>query len=535
MTLADNQPNQAKAPDLSLILARLEKGILAGDDLTECRQILNRDSLWKQTPAEIQLKRAQLAQMAGEVALALTILAAVNATEPNFSDAWTERLNLLGILDEKEKLAQVLAQARSRLSDDACRNWLRINEGQSPPLAESDVDTAASPFVDLRRRQQQIAHYLNLFSGREDCFARQWVDRKEGRQGYVPVRRPMAPQDVEDHLRGRRTYGFYLLTSAGMVKTAVLDADLNAEFRREKLAADERDRLRRERRYLITRVREIATEIGMVPLSEFSGGKGFHFWFFFEPAVPAATAKNALDGIRHVLAKDLTVFNLEVFPKQERLGGKGLGNLVKLPLGIHRLSGKSSFFIDCHDRSTEAQLDHLLGIRPAPAEKLTVIGRPSAEVLVHPRMREWAEQYPELHELERCCPPLGQIIAGCGNEKSISLREEKVLLQTVGFLPRANLLLHHLLGNLSDYNPHLVNYRLSRLRGTPLGCRRIHALLSFSGEFCRFEGDDQYRHPLQHLKQWCRDPAAKAEKVENLTAALESLKTAMTDVQRFLK
>jgi hypothetical protein len=40
---------------------------------------------------------------------------------------------------------------------------------------------------------------------------------------------------------------------------------------------------------------------------------------------------------------------------------------------------------------------------------------------------------------------------------------------------------------------------------------------------------------LQHLKQWCRDPAAKAEKVENLTAALESLKTAMTDVQRFLK
>jgi hypothetical protein len=134
MTLADNQPNQAKAPDLSLILARLEKGILAGDDLTECRQILNRDSLWKHAPAEIQLKRAQLAQMAGEVALALTILAAVNATEPNFSDAWTERLNLLGILDEKEKLAQVLAQARSRLSDDACRNWLRINEGQSPPL-----------------------------------------------------------------------------------------------------------------------------------------------------------------------------------------------------------------------------------------------------------------------------------------------------------------------------------------------------------------------------------------------------------------
>jgi hypothetical protein len=35
---------------------------------------------------------------------------------------------------------------------------------------------------------------------------------------------------------------------------------------------------------------------------------------------------------------------------------------------------------------------------------------------------------------------------------------------------------------LPDYNPHLVDFRLSRLRGTPLGCRRIHSLLSFTGE-----------------------------------------------------
>jgi hypothetical protein len=535
MVLTDNQPGKHQAPDLSLILARLEKDILTSEDLTECRQILSRESVWQQATAEIQLKRARLAQMAGDAAIALSTLTAVNAMEPDHIDAWIEHLNLLAILDQKEKLAQVLAQARGRIGEDVCRDWLKTYGGQTPPVPESDVDAAATPFVDLRRRQHQIEHYLSLFSGREDCFARQWVDRNEGRQGYVPVRRPMEPQDVEDHLRGRRTYGFYLLTSAGTVKTAVLDADLNIEFRREKPTADDRDRLRRERRYLIARVKEMAAEIGLVPLSEFSGGKGFHFWFFFEPAIPAAAAKKALDSICRILSKDLTVFNLEVFPKQERLGGKGLGNLVKLPLGIHRLTGKSSFFLECQDRSADAQLNHLLGIRPAAAEKLTDIGQHSAEVVVHPRMRQWAEQYPELYDLERCCPPLGQIIASCGSDKSIALREEKVLLQTIGFLPRANLLLHHLLGNLTDYNPHLVDYKLSRLRGTPLGCRRIHSLLTFTGEFCRFEGDVQYGHPLLHLTQWSSDPPSKAEKVENLDAAMKSLKIAMADVQRFLK
>ncbi|WP_291319363.1 hypothetical protein [Desulfonatronospira sp.] len=72
----------------------------------------------------------------------------------------------------------------------------------------------------------------------------------------------------------------------------------------------------------------------------------YHFWFFFEEHVPASLARNLISPLAAALDRDCRFFNLEVFPKQDQLQGKGLGNLVKLPLGIHRASGKPSYFPD---------------------------------------------------------------------------------------------------------------------------------------------------------------------------------------------
>jgi hypothetical protein len=88
---------------------------------------------------------------------------------------------------------------------------------------------------------------------------------------------------------------------------------------------------------------------------------------------------------------------------------------------------------------------------------------------------------------------------------------------------------------LPDYNPHLVDFKLSRLRGMPIGCRRIHSLLKYTGDFCRFDRAADYPHPLLHLEAWGNDAGPKAEKVENLAAAIQNLQLAMAQVQRFLK
>jgi hypothetical protein len=275
----------------------------------------------------------------------------------------------------------------------------------------------------------------------------------------------------------------------------------------------------------------------MPPLIEFSGGKGFHFWFFFELPVEARRAKRALERIVVEVRGDVSSFAFEVFPKQEALSGKGLGNLVKLPLGIHRLTGKRSRLLDCAERGLEAQLSFLKNVSFIGSSVFRQAEEKAAEakVVAHPRMREWAEAHPELVELEHKCPPLGQVIAACREGKALALREEKVLFQTVGFLPRAKVLLHELLGKVPEYNPHLVDYKLSRLRGKPLGCKRIHRLLNFDGEYCLFDGVVDYRHPLVHLGEWRDESQGRSEKAENLEAALENLKMAISQVQRFMR
>jgi len=533
-------PQGATAPDLTLVMGRLEAAVLHGQVPEAVRTTLGRRALWQGLANEGKLRWARLAQAAGELETALAVLEALNADAPEISEAWQDRLELLTLLDRREDLARAAAAGRSILGEAAYRRWMARAARQKRPTDHAEEEEAISgPFARLRGREAAIRHYMDLFAGREDCFARQWANREEMRQGYAPVRRPLAYEDVEEHLSGRKTYGIYLMHADGTVGCAVIDADLKPDFRHRKLAAEDRRKVQREAGYLVRRVRELSREAGFDPLLENSGGKGLHLWYFFQNPVPAEAARRVLCSLVASLAADLSVFSLEVFPKQDRLTGKGFGNLVKLPLGIHRLTGKRSFFPECADRSVEAQLRFLSNIKAVdPAVLDRQEAADPARLVVHPRFAQWAETFPELFRLHQCCPPLGHLMTACRDRSgSLGLREEKILYQTIGFLPRARRLLRHLLETGPEYNPHEVDYRLSRLRGTPLGCRRIHQLLGYQGEFCRFEEEADYAHPLLHLPEYDRslDGRGRPEKVENLASALEALQVSIDQVRRFMR
>ncbi|MDD5205539.1 MAG: CRISPR-associated primase-polymerase type A1 [Desulfobacterales bacterium] len=526
---------QGGTPNFDLVFSKIEREILEGRKPDLCRQVLQREDIWKKVEPLSQLKWARLAEMAGEVETALKVLAHINNEMPHLKEAWEDRLSLLSCLARDTDLKAALGVAREVFGEESCRQWAgKYEEGH--PVPDEIAEAAAVPFERLKRRQEMLLHYLGLFSGREDCFARQWADKAEGKQGYVPVRRGMEIMDVEEHLSGRKTYGIYLVRFDGSVSLAVLDVDLRQEYRGGRLKAEEKALVRREWAYLCLRVGDLTRKIGIKPIQEFSGGKGFHFWFIFDAPISPEESRRALGEIRDTLAPDLKAFSLEVFPKQDKLSGKGLGNLVKLPLGIHRLTGKRSYFLGCSDRSTEAQIQFLMQIKSSSVEALLehVEKAKCQKVLPHPRLQKWSDGFPELSTLETRCPPIGQIIASCRQGKAISNSEEKVLFQTVGFLRRAKTLMHHLAAFMPEYNPHLVDFKLSRLRGTPLGCKRIHSVLGFTADLCAFDKKGEYEHPLLHLGAGEQGADNKAERVENLGSALDSLKGAIEQVRRFL-
>lgn len=535
-TVRRHEKKQA-LPDFTLLMSRLERQIVHDPDPSKAVRMLKDERIWKTLSVAQQLKWASLAQAAGELDEVFRVLSHIHKKSPDTAEAWQRHLELLAALDKREAVAKVLALSRQFVDEKIFQKWQQFFSFSEEKTSEADVRAAAAPFEHLRHRQQAVERYMKLFSGREDCFARQWVDKAGEKQGYVPVRRALEIQDIEDHFKGHKTYGIYLLKSNGFVRTALLDVDLRKPFRGLNLKSDQKNQIKREFHYTVERLEELSGRIGLQPLIEFSGGKGYHFWYFFQTALEPKKVRSVLEGIKQRIAGDLSVFSIEVFPKQDHLSGKGFGNLVKLPMGIHRLSGKRSYFVRCHHRTIQAQLDFLSGVRPADSENLKISGpeHENAAVYIHPRLESWAETYPELFALERRCPPLAQIIAACRQKCDLSMREEKILFQTVGFLPRAKTLLHHLCSSVAEYNPHMVDYRLSRVRGTPLGCRRIHSLLSYTGDYCSMEGPFDYLHPLLHLEQWRDDFKKKPEKAGNLSDALENLKAAILQAQRFLK
>lgn len=526
-------------PSSSGIVDRLERMLARDPDALLPQAVLRKESLWKGLPPESALRWATLAQVAGLPDLSRQVLEWTNEIHPAFLPAWGARLDLLRSLGLDAEAADLARRRPSagQSGEDEVSSVMEIDSaGRS--WGEAPEDAIAAPFKLMRREEEQLARYLRLFQGREDCFARQWVDRKTAGQGYMPVRRPLEPADVQDHIRGTRTYGIYLLRKDSRICLAVVDADLVMKLRTGTPTSQERETLRREKGYLLERLPEIARGMGFESLAEFSGGKGFHFWFFFEEPVGAAPARRMLGQVVRRIEPDLSCFSLEVFPKQDQLAGKGLGNLVKLPLGVHRVTGKQSFFVHAPDRTVDGQMRLLDRVRLIPADRLTSIDAPALKghVVAHPSSRALAEAFPELEILGDRCAAIGQILAGCRRSRELSVREEKILLGTLGFLPRGRALLHHVLQSLPDYNPHLIDYKLSRLRGTPLGCKRIHSLLGLVRDLCEMPPGAAYAHPLLHWPEWSDTVGApRSERCTNLGDALENLKIAIGTVQRFLQ
>lgn len=173
-----------------------------------------------------------------------------------------------------------------------------------------------------------LTDFMRLFVGRETDFARQSEDGS-----WRPMRRPLTWEDYAAHIDQHFTYGVYLgRESDSRVRLLCFDFDSG-----ESAWAD------------ATRVIEAMR--GIVPeqatLYEFSGRKGYHVWVFFEEWQDCNTVRRF--GLQVMNNAGVTC---EVYPKGPVPDG-GYGTLVKLPLALHRVSGKSSAIIGPKDSYAE--------------------------------------------------------------------------------------------------------------------------------------------------------------------------------------
>lgn len=207
---------------------------------------------------------------------------------------------------------------------------------------------------------------------------------------YGPVGFKMT--HLQQHLSGERTYGHYMLGQDGTCKLFAFDLDLEKtgtwiDFRQGEAfqvyegspRAEWRDRSHPSRAWYKYQMKMITTKLAKVITRDlqlpcavaYTGGKGMHV-YGFTGLLPAAevreVARIALDAtgefipsrgdnfFKHV-SDDPTSgyqnFSIEMFPKQDTLDGKDLGNLMRLPLGRNRKTTDPTFFVNMGGRMTE--------------------------------------------------------------------------------------------------------------------------------------------------------------------------------------
>jgi|GEM_PF-1725373 len=192
---------------------------------------------------------------------------------------------------------------------------------------------------------------------------------------------PLNDARLAQHLRGEITLGAYQLRHNDTAGWLCMDVDAKRDDDQT------RSHAKKVARLLYAKLRQL----GLPTYIELTGSKGYHIWLFCPEGCPAVDLKRLGEWVVCSIYEECGEFagvEVEVFPKQASLSSPDdYGNLVKVPLGIHKRTGQRCVFVDEGLQPIQDQVSYLTAIQ-------TVTGQQLQEVL-----EEWVPEPDPVQEL----------------------------------------------------------------------------------------------------------------------------------------
>jgi len=346
---------------------------------------------------------------------------------------------------------------------------------------------------------------------------------------------------VRNHLLGSITIGVYPIRLDNTVTFMAIDIDINKRaIARARGSVQEaraiKDKVSSEARRLQGALRDLE----MPALLEDSGYKGRHLWVFLQEPIEAGIVRQF--GSLFIAAFPLESMDLhaEFFPKQSTAGA-GIGNLIKLPLGIHRRTGRRARLLLADGSPDPDPFGTLREIRRLPRETLfrvivSLKSRPTMPVPAPFAPEEpetqppmplplppapapaWTvadfEINPEISQLLRNCAVIAALKEKVLKHRRLAHDEQVVLTHSLGHSSAGVLAVNYLFDSCVDVP---ATARLQTpLSGNPISCPRIRKRIPHvTGQVdcnCSFESAaDQYPTPRLHLATLPRDLPAQSK------------------------
>jgi TOTE conflict system, Archaeo-Eukaryotic Primase domain len=192
--------------------------------------------------------------------------------------------------------------------------------------------------------------WVRLFANRARPYAQQQPDGS-----YRWVYEDCTPHLAAAHLAGEVTLAFSSTDARGYARWACLDVDVPASLPQVLL------------------LRAALAELGLPGLVEASR-RGGHLWLLLDEAIPAVALRFAVAGaLSEAAAMGVEIPTYELYPDTSVVGA--LGHAVRLPLGVHRKTGRRYPLFDdeglpCTFTATENAAAFVLGVTRARAAPL---------------------------------------------------------------------------------------------------------------------------------------------------------------------
>ena len=208
-----------------------------------------------------------------------------------------------------------------------------------------------------------VENILRLFVGREDVFAKETLDVHGRRKKEIDYR-PLTERIVAEHLNGKSTIDTYIQRPNATVRFMVIDIDISKRIiLTVNRSSDGFQHYLQKALDYAAEVKKVLAHWGIRACIEYSGNRGYHVWVLFTEWIQTRYANLLWDALEASLKKDEDI-TIEFFPNKTRvLDGKKMGQVIKLPFGIHIKSGERSYFLD-EEGSPVTDIDAMMDSMP---------------------------------------------------------------------------------------------------------------------------------------------------------------------------
>ncbi|MFQ6114246.1 MAG: CRISPR-associated primase-polymerase type A1, partial [bacterium] len=319
---------------------------------------------------------------------------------------------------------------------------------------------------------QDLNHFLKLFAGREGVYSRQWLNN-QGKTGYTPIHHPLDASKLKEHFNGRETLGYYLMRADNTVLQTVIDLDITRQARADIARSGDLSEWRRLLQVDADKICQILRELEIPYLIEDSGFKGLHIWIFWAAPILARDVNQFARALLGKAGPPPPGLHREVFPRETRVAPEALGSMVKLPLGIHKLTGRRCLFLDSTGEPFADQFAALRTFQPVTPDQFMA----ALDKLKAPEL-------PVIEEENLDFTPIEKILQGCNVVRHLKEKAEKT--KWLNHIERLTILsvfghfgkvgehtIHKIIGQTTNYSYRITQKWLGRLRPYPISCPKI--------------------------------------------------------------